>query len=176
MAQESTRTRTGKGRGRRTPALVYAIILSGAVLLPASVLLAPWLASRDSSLARALYGAFSNVCHQIPGRCPVLFGLPAAVCWRCLGVYLGFLAGCLIYPFTRSLRNTKLPGRMPILALSLPLAADVLGNALGLWNSGLLARLASGLAWGAVLPFYLLPAAVELGLRLRGLAIRGASQ
>lgn len=167
-------TPTPGGRGRRTTVLVYALILSGAALLTASALIAPWLASRESSLARPIYGAFSNVCHQVPDRCPVLFGRPTAVCARCLGVYLGFLAGCLASPFARGLRNTRLPGRLPILALSSPLAADVLGNMLGLWNSGLWVRLATGLAWGSVLPFYFLPAAVELASR--GLAIRRASK
>ncbi|MBM3297898.1 MAG: DUF2085 domain-containing protein [Candidatus Aminicenantes bacterium] len=155
--------KTGRGYGVR---LLYLFFLAGAALLAAAPFLAPWLAAHDQDPADALYGTFSHVCHQIPSRCLRVFGRPTAVCGRCLGVYLGILAGALAYPFLRGLGGTKLPERRVFLALSLPLAADVLGNFFRLWNSGTWVRLAAGFSWSVVLPFFILPALTEIVLRL----------
>lgn len=40
--------------------------------------------------------ALSPVCHQAPERSILLWGFPAAVCARCLGIYAGFLAAALL--------------------------------------------------------------------------------
>ncbi len=97
-----------------------------------------------------------------------------AVCGRCLGVYMGVLAGCLVYPFCRGVFNTRLPARRLLITFSLPLAIDVLGNFLRLWNSGTWLRLAAGLSWGVILPFFFLPAMTDLAFR--GLAILKSSK
>jgi len=161
-------------RPPRAASVFYALSLTGAAFLVAAVCLAPWLASRGSSLAAPLYRLFSHVCHQIPSRCFHIFGHPMAVCGRCLGVYLGILFGCVIYPLWRGMNNIRLPDRRVFLAFSLPLAADVLGNAFGFWDSGVWLRLASGFLWGALLPFYFLAAAAEWAFR--GLAITRGSK
>ncbi|MBN2198851.1 MAG: DUF2085 domain-containing protein [Candidatus Aminicenantes bacterium] len=160
-------------RPSRAAAVFYILSLLGAGCLVASTFLAPWLAARESILAEPLYRMFSHVCHQIPSRCLHISGHPMAVCGRCLGVYLGIFLGCLIYPFWRGWGNIRLPARWVFPAFSFPLAFDVLGNALRLWDSSVGLRLASGFFWGAVLPFYFLAAAAELAYR--GLAIRRSS-
>lgn len=152
-------------RPTRVTWVFYALSLSGTAFLVAAVFFAPWLASSGSSLAAPLYRLFSHVCHQIPSRCFQIFGHPMPVCGRCLGVYLGLFFGCVIYPLWRRMDNIRLPDRRTFAALSLPLAADVLGNAFGFWDSGIWLRLATGFLWGALLPFYFLAAAAELALR-----------
>jgi hypothetical protein len=57
--------------------------------------------------------------------------------------------------------------------VSLPLGLDVLANALKVWDLGNWFRLATGLVWGFILPFYALSGLVDLVLGK--LAIRGAS-
>src|ERR1700683_2548556 len=39
--------------------------------------------------AMAVSAFFSKLCHQRPDRALYLFGAPAAVCLRCLGIYAG---------------------------------------------------------------------------------------
>ncbi len=153
---------------------VYVLCLGGAASLVILTLLAPWLAARDSSAAQTLYHAFSSVCHQIPARSFHLFGHPLAVCGRCFGIYVGLLCGSLIYPLILPLSSTRLPRPWVFPAFGAPLLLDVIAGLLGLWNSGLWLRSVSGLLWGGVLPFYILPAAQELSARL--LAFRRTSK
>lgn len=62
--------------------------------LTAAALAAPLLAKLGFALsAFALLQFFSRVCHQDPARSFWIAGAPAAVCIRCLGIYLGAVAG-----------------------------------------------------------------------------------
>jgi len=153
------------------------LIKAGSVALTAASLamvagafLAPWLASQDSTLAPHFYRFYGHICHQNPSRTPLFFGHPAAACGRCLGIYLGFLAGCLLLLFRNPLR-AKPPRPWAFILVSLPLGLDVLANALRVWDLGNWFRLATGLAWGFILPFYALSGLVDLVLGK--LAIRG---
>lgn len=41
-------------------------------------------------------------CHQLHYRCPTILGYQFFICYRCLGMYLGFILGIIayiIYPF-----------------------------------------------------------------------------
>jgi hypothetical protein len=73
---------------RWTVAAVLSVLLAG-------VLLAPVLAKNAGVASVALYAAFSWVCHQRPQRTWRIGALPLGVCVRCLGVYLGALAGAV---------------------------------------------------------------------------------
>jgi uncharacterized membrane protein len=55
-----------------------------------------------SELGFALQRGFALVCHQQPERSFIVFGGSAAVCARCLGIYLGAAAGLLIRVFRRA--------------------------------------------------------------------------
>lgn len=157
---------------RRRRALVlsfYVLTLVGTLVLIGSTFLAPWLASRNSSLAAPFYRAFSSVCHQIPSRCLSLFGQPLAVCGRCLGVYVGLLGGCLAFPLRAGLFSARLPRPWVFPVFTLPLAVDLLGNALTLWSTGIWLRMITGFLWGIILPFFFLAALNDLAVR--GLAI-----
>ena len=74
-------------------------VLASAVpaLLSAAALSAPLLAATGYSLAAfAILQFFSVVCHQDPARSFWIAGAPVAVCARCLGIYLGAVAGAAV--------------------------------------------------------------------------------
>jgi uncharacterized membrane protein len=126
------------------------------------ILLAPYLKSRSSPWAGLAYFVYKPVCHQIAGRSLSCFGQPLAVCARCTGIYLGFLAGLGIYPLVRGWRRPRLPSGRAFLWFSIPIALDTAANVLGLWNTSGAVRLATGIIWGLILPFYVLAGISDL--------------
>ena len=42
---------------------------------------------------------FRLICHGIPSRCLLLFGVPMPICARCTAIYLGLIAGTLVFRF-----------------------------------------------------------------------------
>ena len=44
-----------------------------------------------------VYLFFSTICHQLPDRSWHLHGEPFAACIRCTSIYVGFLAGLLVF-------------------------------------------------------------------------------
>ncbi len=136
--------------------LVYALTLLGVIVWLAAIILAPYLRSRGIRLGSLIYAAFAPTCHQIPSRCFHLWGFPLAVCGRCTGIYAGFLAGTLLLPAFRWIGRKTPPRPLFFILLSIPIGTDALANFLGLWATPIGLRLATGLAWGFILPFYLL--------------------
>lgn len=145
--------------------LVYLATFIGTLAWLGALVLAPYLRSRGIPLGRFLYFCFSSVCHQIPGRSFSAFGYPMAVCARCLGIYAGFLAGMGLYPVLRGFSKVRLPKMKIFLAVSSPIVADTAGNLLGLWATTNILRLATGILWGAVLPFYFVTGLADLASR-----------
>jgi len=154
-------------RTRRRLILLYGLTLAGSLTWLAGIGLAPWLRSRSSPWAPVVYACFSPVCHQIPERSFGLFGHPLAVCSRCLGIYAGFLAGTLLYPFRRGFAGVRAPRTALFLVLSAPIVLDTAANAIGMWATPGLFRFFLGLIWGPLLPFYFLTGLGELALRAR---------
>jgi uncharacterized membrane protein len=153
----------------RTVRAAYAATAAAAAIWLLAIFLAPWLAGRGATGAsRLLYALFSPVCHQIADRCFTFHGHPLAVCGRCLGIYAGFAVGLLAYPLLRGLSSKPaLPSARTFAVAILPLAVDGTAGFLGLWGSPIGLRFATGLAWGTVLPFYVLAGAVDLVLLRR---------
>lgn len=148
--------------GRRLVRAVWAATALAAAVGLGLAVLAPWLAARGSgTAARTVYALFSPVCHQLPGRCFALFGRPMAVCGRCLGIYAGFAAGALVYPFVRGFRPAALPSARVFALAILPMAVDGLAGVTGLWRSPIGVRAATGLVWGALLPYYFVPGVAD---------------
>jgi uncharacterized membrane protein len=149
--------------GSRSVRTVWALTFGGAIVWTALIFLAPWLAARgDAGAARVLYALFAPVCHQIADRCFVLNGQPLAVCGRCLGIYAGFLAGLVLYPLVRGFSRPALPGARTFVLVTLPLALDGLAGLLGVWKSPIGLRFATGVLWGALLPFYFVAGVADL--------------
>jgi len=147
---------------RRRIVGLYAAALAGECLWLGAIIAAPYLRSRDSGWAPILYSCFAPLCHQRPDRSFYAFGYPWAVCARCSGIYLGILLGLLAYPFRRGFDILRLPKLSALALVSAPIALDAAANILGFWNSGPLLRLATGLLWGLILPFYFLTGVGEL--------------
>lgn len=159
----------------RTAFLVYLCTVMGTAIWIGMIFLAPYLRSQSISTNIFIYTAFSPVCHQIPGRSFHFFGFPLAVCGRCLGIYIGFFAGLILYPFFSRFAPLSLPRKAVFLAFSTPIALDTLGNFLRLWVTSNWLRFAIGLTWGAILPFYFVPGIAEFIIEIKAKR-RAASQ
>jgi len=154
-------------KGPNTVLMTWLLVLLGGLLWNAALFAAPLLRQEAPVVSAMIYAAFSPVCHQIPERSFFFRGFPLAVCGRCLGIYLGFSAGTILYPFLRRFSRPFLPATSIFVLVSLPIGLDTAGNFLGLWASPIGLRLAAGLVWGSVLPFYLITGLYEV-LRLFG--------
>ncbi len=146
--------------------IIWLLALLGGFLWNAALFAAPLLKRSSPVVSALIYAAFSPVCHQVPERCLFIHGSPLAVCGRCLGIYLGFSAGTILYPFLRRFSKPFLPATSIFILVSLPIGLDTAGNFLGLWTSPLGPRLVAGLIWGSILPFYLITGFYEAGQRL----------
>lgn len=122
-----------------------------------------------SSGARALVmHAFAPVCHQLPGRSPVLDGVQLAVCDRCLGIYGGVLLGILTLGWGRHLwARVRAVDRVVLLGSLVPIALDWVGPVLGLWPNAPLSRAGTGLLFGGVAASFAADRLL-LGLERRG--------
>jgi uncharacterized membrane protein len=155
----------------RTVLTVYILTAAGTAIWLSAIFLAPALAARGSAgAARLLYATFSPICHQIPGRCFTFHGHPLAVCGRCLGIYTGFAAGLVLYPFIRGFSKLALPSLRIFLPLTLPMALDGAAGILGIWASPIGVRFATGAVWGMVLPFFFVTGLADLFLTRRSRA------
>jgi len=152
----------------RTILAVYLLTAAGTAIWLSAIFLAPTLAGRGSAgAARLIYAAFSPVCHQVPGRCFTFHGHPLAVCGRCLGIYAGFAAGLVLYPFVRGFSKLELPSARVFLLLTLPMAMDGAAGILGIWASPIRVRFVTGVVWGTVLPFFFLTGLADFLLARR---------
>lgn len=149
-------------KGRNTVLMTWLLVLLGGLLWNAALFAAPALRHHAPRVSAMIYAVFSPVCHQIPERSFFFRGFPLAVCGRCLGIYLGFSAGTILYPFLRRFSRPFLPATSIFVLVSLPIGLDTAGNFLGLWASPIWLRLAAGLVWGSVLPFYLITGFYEV--------------
>lgn len=107
-----------------TQRALYTLAILGCVLWLGGVLIAPIAARRSMAIAPLVYAFYDTVCHQIAERSFHLSGEPLAVCHRCTGLYLGFLAGLLAVPRWHRARRWLLDKPTRVIAFSLPLAAD----------------------------------------------------
>ncbi len=115
-----------------------------------------------SSKIRIFYKA---LCHGIPERCPYFLDYPAAVCFRCTGIDLGFfLAGALLYPVLRRYLN---PEAWPIhLAFITVFAffifAEWLSEFLGIINSRWFFQFFTGMLFSGGISFFLFSVAENI--------------
>ena len=143
------------------PRITYSVVLVGAIVWCSAIVLAPYLAAASSPFAGLVYACFHPLCHQLPERSFHLFGEKLAVCSRCASIYFGFLFGVVVYPLTCKLTNTEIPHRNILFLAACPMVIDVLLDMFGIHDSGLVTRTCSGLLFGCVAPFFVLPAAIE---------------
>lgn len=134
----------------------YYILLSGAFLWCALLFLPPFLAaSGHPAASRESYTVFSTICHQYESRSLHIFGHKLAVCARCSGIYVGFLAGVLAVPFI--VRRRTVPSFRLLVVGAIPMILDVFLGAAGLTPENLTTRAVTGLFFGVVSAFALTP-------------------
>jgi uncharacterized membrane protein len=158
---------------RRAGIAIWAFVLFGGIGIVAMIAAAPALRLRSPEISAMIYAVFAPLCHQVPERCLTFKGFPLAVCGRCSGIYIGFVAGTLLFPFVRGFARTSLPSLRLFAAVSLPIALDASGNFLGAWNTPIAFRFATGTLWGAILPFFVIPGALDLVRSRREKPARG---
>jgi len=143
--------------------LTYAVILSGAALWCALILLAPLVRYSPgfAPLSGVLYAFFSPLCHQIDARSFHLAGNPLAVCARCSAIYFGFLLGTIIYPVGGNFLPPSRTGRMFLVLTAVPMLIDVVLESAGVYDSSNLIRALTGSWFGILLPFLIIPGAAE---------------
>ena len=154
--------------GRKLAALTWAGVLILVLVWIAGIVLVPVLRASggDSTLLSILARAYGGVCHQLDDRSFHIAGHPLAVCSRCFGIYVGYLAGLIVYPFTRSLTQTELPQRSWLIAALAPVAIDFAGGFLGIFENTQASRALTGMIAGAAGAFYTLPGLVSLAASL----------
>jgi uncharacterized membrane protein len=98
-----------------------------------------------------LYAAFAPACHQLPARSPHVDGVALAVCDRCVGIYLGLVAGVAAAALLRSAwRGLGQAGRYVLLGALLPLGIDWIAGWIGLWQGTPFTRAGTGFLFGTV--------------------------
>jgi uncharacterized membrane protein len=145
----------------------YLVFLLLVALWCGGIVLAPSLSTTLPGVSTFLYSFYSPICHQIDARSFHLFGEKLSVCSRCSSIYFGFLLSVALYPFFRDIRVPAFPKRHWIALAVLPMLIDVLMNFAGVHESALLTRAVTGLAFGLILPFYLIPPLLEGIAQLR---------
>jgi uncharacterized membrane protein len=88
-------------------------------------------------------------------------GRPLGVCARCASIYLGFLAGTLVYPLLKRVAGRAEPGRWFLLLAALPMLLDVAAGLAGVHESTGATRALSGALFGVLAPLVVLPALTE---------------
>lgn len=140
----------------------YLIILGCVALWCAALFIPPIIAHFESpsqNISLTSYRCFSPICHQFESRSLAVFGHKLAVCARCGGIYFGALIGVLLYPYIRFGKNRSL--RAMWIIAGFPMLADVLLDFLGIHDSSIGTRLATGLFFGIGCSSILLPIAIE---------------
>lgn len=89
---------------------------------------------------------FRVMCHGLPERSLLLFGIPMPICARCVGIYLGMLAGILAFMALPWVSERLM--RIAAFIAVTPLAIDGLTQLAGLRESTNPLRLATGLTAG----------------------------
>jgi uncharacterized membrane protein len=150
----------------RLPITIWITVSLVTVIFIGLIISAP-LAAADGhqTLARTIYHAFSNVCHQLPDRSFFIAAHPLAVCARCSGIYLGFAVAVFVYPLVRSLRQVTTPARKWLFFAAAPLAIDWGLEFLGIWHNTHSSRFLTGALLGATAVFFIMPGLMDLSLR-----------
>lgn len=138
--------------------LVYLIYIIPPLIWVLLIFLAPYLEYSGRDLWSGLiYHIYAATCHQLPERSFFFMGFKLAVCARCTGIYAGFLVTSLIYPLIKDIDNRKIGGKKLLILSMIPMGLDGGLQLLTGYESNNTLRLATGLFFGFILPFYVIP-------------------
>ena len=114
------------------------------------------------TVSSPIYRFFSYICHQMPERSLYFDNHPLAVCSRCFGVYLGLLAGLVIYPLWRRIEEVEPLARIWLFLSLIPIGVDWSLSIFGIWENTHLSRFVTGLILGVACATFIVPALVEI--------------
>src|SRR5258707_110099 len=132
---------------RRYAALALAAF-SG-LILSASVACS-WLIAHGWAMQWRLL--FRLICHGMPSRCLLLFGVPMPICARCTAIYGGLIAGTLLVALLPAMR--ELPVRIAAVTACLPMAIDGGTQLIRLRESTNVLRVETGLVAGIAIAMW----------------------
>jgi uncharacterized membrane protein len=146
---------------------IYSIFTLLVALWCAGILAAPMLQHAGfHGGANIAYSVFSRICHQNDVHSFHVEGEKFGVCIRCSAIYFGFLVGLLIMPFSGALKRIHIPKPMFLISVMLPMLIDVVLNDTGLHTSTTMTRLATGVLFGGVMPWCIVPLLIDACLQL----------
>jgi uncharacterized membrane protein len=141
---------------------VYLTITVLVAFWCAGILAAPLFShTRLHNGAEMLYTMYSRVCHQNDLHSFHLAGEKCGVCIRCSAIYFGFLVGLLLLPLSGGLRRMQIPSPLLLVAVMMPMLVDVLLQFSGLHISTTFTRLATGILFGGIMPWCIVPLLIE---------------
>lgn len=116
----------------------------GIILWLLAIFSYPFLIKIKSPVAPFLHLSFSFVCHQKAERCFWIKETPLPVCSRCTGIYTGFFAGVVFFPFLR--KNFSIRWYY-ILLSAFPISLEIVMEKMGVWDGNWI-RFFSSLLFG----------------------------
>jgi uncharacterized membrane protein len=137
---------------RRLATLALAA-LSTAILTASAA--CSWLVAHGAPPQIRLF--FRLLCHGLPARCLLLFGVPMPICARCTAIYGGLIAGTLLFHLLPRMR--ELTARIVVLVALTPLGIDGVTQLIRLRESTNTLRVATGLTAGIAIALWALTAA-----------------
>jgi uncharacterized membrane protein len=144
---------------RDTKIVLWVASAIPVVILSASTLCA-WAIAQGSSMRWRLL--FRFMCHGIPERCLMLFGVPMPICARCAAIYAGMFAGLIVAALvfashTMAWMDERSVRSFAFLAM-VPMAIDGVTQLTGLRESTNPLRIATGLIAGFAFGLWILSA------------------
>lgn len=152
------------GRMSRVQRRSWLIVVGALAGICVLVVLPPFV---GEGTRQAIMAAFAPLCHQLSERSFSIYGTPLAVGHRCLGIYLGLVAGALCLPLLWK-RGDDLRRHSPLLLLGLlvVLGVDWIGPLLGGWLNSIGSRLVTGLLFGVGAGYFAADGLTELFARM----------
>jgi len=146
---------------RRDTKIVFAFVTAIPALILGAAALCTWAVAHGASPQWRLL--FRVLCHGIATRCLTLWGTPMPICSRCVGIYLGMLAGLLAFLLIPRLRERVM--RPIAFAAAVPLAVDGLTQLARLRESTNTLRMETGLLAGLAFGLWILSAVEDRSQR-----------
>jgi uncharacterized membrane protein len=139
---------------KRETLIAASVFAAIPVVILSAAILCTWGLAHGASPAWRL--PFRLLCHGIPHRCLLMWGLPMPICARCTALYLGLFAGLVTF-FVLPWIHEKVV-RILMFAAAGAMAIDGLTQLARLRESTNELRLATGLALGFTFGMWVLSA------------------
>ena len=148
---------------RRQAFLVWSVFALLAAIWVFLLVLAPIAEANDlTGISNPIYKFCSFICHQIPARSLQIHNHAFAVCSRCFGIYFGLFFGFIVYPFLRSIEETRPLPRFWLFLAMIPMGIDFSLGFFGIWENTHLSRFLTGLILGTACAIFIIPALIEI--------------